>query len=149
MKKRATIHTVKVEGKYGATKFQAARGAQRLQDLMTSAGWHFNVWKTVGWHYNVSNDWFSVSPSYQNGILRGYRAFLNEWPNSEIGAASYWHSSDEKVFKDPNKAVEEVIKRAKIFLEHITRVIMVAENSIHPEYTKRPKYGLFVKDKNV
>ena len=120
----------KSAGTYQATKRDAERGANHLVGLMTEGQWKIRIWQNLGWHYSVHNEWIAISPRYFNGRLRGFYALLSDRPGTPSGSPSYWTA--QGVFKDPNKAVDAVLDRARHFKDRIVQAVTLAEIASKP-----------------
>lgn len=95
------------------TKQEAtAKGKSMLAMMDQPKDWRVDVWENLGWHYclehRASGGLLTVWP-FEDGIFSAMLS-LNCPRAGDIRWSNNYHS------KDPNKAVQHVIRRAEIVL---------------------------------
>jgi hypothetical protein len=103
------------------TEENARELGQKLLSFMKGNGWTLQVWENLGWHYAVNNNLISVYPSFDDKkyhCLFGYKS----------GGRPEW--TIQESFDDPNQAVEQTLKLARIEVDERLSIVKNAEKAI-------------------
>ena len=99
---------------------------------MKGKGWKTHVWENLGWHYSVRNGTLEVyANEYEDGAL--YDAMISD---SGHGGNRCWTRPRGTMRKDPNKAAELAVKRARKQLNKCLKVVEAAEKTLGIEPKK-------------
>lgn len=98
------------------TKKEAVIAAELLISKMLTIGWRIRVWENLGWNYCIVAKNVSVGMMDNDSRHHGmYYAEVSDEQDFDGGSPADW--SDDKYYRDPNKAVEGALKAAKNFVK--------------------------------
>lgn len=110
------------------TKAQAEKAGKEMMAAMKSTGWKLDVWENIGWHCALRQAPMCVHRSEYNKKVY-YSCLMSERIGEDHAGSALWtNHKPEKLYTDPNKAVEDQVFVARQVLDSIVSADEKAES---------------------
>ena len=107
------------------TKAQATQQAKAMLRKMRSKGWRVQVHENLGWHYRLVLGSIQL---FESDHRRGHYWTLCDERIPPVGGVPRW--TDNRHFKDPNKAVAHQLKAMQAHVDHLTHVLTLNQKLV-------------------
>ena len=105
-------------------RVRAISEARKTLSKMRKPGrWRINVFENLGWHWDLASGYITLSGDYYDSGTSQFSAMMAD-TLPPCGSPHYWYPGPGKgYFKDPNKAVDYVLRHAERFVKNVNSVV--------------------------